>query len=178
MERERKQEIVQFLQSELTSATNVFLVNFTGVNVEKDRALRTRLRDIESRYRVVKNNLVLRAIPGTPLEELAEHFSGPTAIAYTENHPVELARALTDFSEDHGVLEFKVGLVEGKLIDIDDIRHLATLPTREELLAQFVFMIQCPLQQFVAVLHGMVGKLVRVLAQIRLKMGDEASENL
>ena len=175
MERKRKEEIVKILQNELKTAKNVFLVNFTGLNVEKDQVLRRNLREIESSYRVVKNNLILRAIPGTPLEELNEYFSGPTAIAYTENHPVELARVLTNFSKDHGVLELKVGLVEGKFIGIEDIRLLATLPTREELLTRLVFLLQSPIQRLVVALQDTLGKFVRVLGQIRVQKEDSTS---
>jgi large subunit ribosomal protein L10 len=120
-------------------------------------------------YVVVKNTLALRAIDSQALAQLKEHFVGPTAVVYSQTDPVALAKALTDSVKDIPALQFKAGLVEGRAIAADQIRDIASLPSREELLTKLLFLMQSPITRFARVLAAVPQSFVMVLDQVRKK---------
>ena len=124
------------------------------------------MRGTKSRYVVVKNTLALRAARGTALEGLAKHFAGPTAVAYNADSPVALAKVLTAFAKTNPNLVFKGAIVEGLVVEASQIKLIAELPTREELVGKLLFLIQSPLRRLVTVLNGPVRSLAGVVHQI------------
>ncbi len=114
--------------------------------------LRRRIRKAGGHYVVVKNTLARRVTTGKPLEQLKEHFVGPTAVAYSLSDPVALAKVLTDFVKEAPVLEFKAGIVEGRPVAANQVTEIATMPGREELIAKLLFLMQSPISRFVRVL--------------------------
>jgi large subunit ribosomal protein L10 len=128
--------------------------------------LRDRIRESGGEYVVVKNRLLLRAIEGAALEELKEHMTGPVAVAYSDADPVALAKALADFAKDVPELEFRAGLVDGRPVAAEDIKNIAKLPSRDELLAKLLFLMQSPISRFVRALGAIPAQLVTVLHQI------------
>lgn len=159
--------MVQAYEGGLASATHAIFVEFRGIKVGEVDDLRRRIREQGAHYSVVKNRLALRAIKGTALEELKELFQGPTAVAYTDDDPAGLAKTLTEFAKGVPVLEFKGGLVDGRVVAGEEIKALASLPSRDELIAKLVFLMQSPIARFVRGLGVIPQQFVSVLDQVR-----------
>src|SRR5712692_8229667 len=146
MNRTEKAEAVQALETDLARTKSAIVVGFTGLKVPEVTELRRQIRNSKSKYLVVKNTLALRATKGTPLEAMSQHFVGPTAVAYNEDNPVALAKVLTAFAKANPNLVFKGAVVEGRAIEAKEIAAIAELPSREELVARLLFLIQSPLR--------------------------------
>jgi large subunit ribosomal protein L10 len=166
LSRTQKEELVASYTEGLATAPHAFLVDYKGVSVPEATDLRNRIRESGGQYIVVKNRLLLRAIEGAALEELKEHLQGPVAVAYGDGDPVSLAKALSEFAKDVPALEFKAGLVDGKAVAAEEIKEIATLPSREELVAKLVFMLQSPIARFVRGLGAIPQQFVSVLHQV------------
>jgi large subunit ribosomal protein L10 len=167
--REQKHDRVDEYAAGLASAPHVFLVEYSGISVPQATELRAKLRESGGSYAVLSNRLALRAIEGKPLEELKAHFQGPTAAAWCEEDPVSLAKALTEFAKDVPAVGVKAGMVEGQTVEADQVKELASLPSREELIAKLLFLLQSPVTRFVRTLAEMPRRLVVVLGQISEK---------
>jgi len=166
LSRARKEELVETYGESLAEAPHAFLLGFKGISVPQVTELRARIRETGASYTVVKNRLALLAIEGKPLGALSEHFSGPTAVAYSEESPVELAKALTDFAKTAPVVELKGGLLNGQQVAAEQIKEIANLPTREELMAKLLFLLQSPITRFVRTLAAVPRDFVVVLSQV------------
>jgi large subunit ribosomal protein L10 len=166
MNRTEKEQAVTRLEADLAKSQNAVLVGFAGLKVPEVTELRRQIRSTRSKYLVVKNTLALRATRGTPLEAMSRHFVGPTAVAYNEDNPVALAKVLTAFAKANPNLVFKGAVVEGRAIEAKEIAAIAELPSREELVARLLFLIQSPLRRLVTVLNGPVSNLAGVVTQI------------
>jgi large subunit ribosomal protein L10 len=167
--RARKQELIAGYGAGPGAAPHAFLLSFKGVTVPQVTELRNRVRKAGGSYVVVKNTLALRAVEGGALAALAEHFQGPTAIAYTATDPVALAKALTDFVKEAPTIEFKAAVVEGRPVAAAQVRDIANLPSREELIARLLFLLQSPVVRFVRLLAAVPRSLVTVLDQVRVQ---------
>ncbi|MBW3671238.1 MAG: 50S ribosomal protein L10 [Acidobacteria bacterium] len=174
--KEQKSQAVSELNLSVGQASNAFLINYEGISVPQVTELRRQIRDTNSNYVVVKNTLALIAIQDTPIGELKEHFSGMTAVAYNSEDVVSLAKALTKFAKDAPALKFKGALVEGRVVPIEQIDAIATLPSREELVTKLVFLLQSPIQGLVNVLNANIRNLAVVLDQISKQKSDTAAE--
>jgi large subunit ribosomal protein L10 len=163
--RKQKNEEVEYLRKELESATNLVIVQYKGLTVEQDTALRRGVREADSKYRVVKNTLVNLAAKGTPAEDLAVHFDGPTAIAYNAGDPVGLAKALSDYAKANPVFEFRAGMVEGRVVDISTLAEIAALPSQEELLARLLFLLNAPAQRIAVGVSAVARNMAVALGQ-------------
>jgi large subunit ribosomal protein L10 len=163
-----KAELLQEYGQDLASTSHAFILGYQGIKVPQVTALREKVRQSGGTYIVVKNTLALRAIDGAALSQLKEHFVGPTAVAYGSD-PVAIAKALTDFAKDVPVLQFKAGLVEGRAIAADQIKDIASLPSREVLIAKLLFLMQSPITRFARVLAAVPQSFVMVLDQVRQK---------
>ena len=161
-----KEQIVSEYGGGLASAPHAFILGFQGIKVGQADDLRRRVRDSGGCYEVVKNRLALIAVRGKALEGLSEHFSGPTAVAFSNDDPVALAKALADFAKDVPVLEFKAGLLDGQSVPGDQIKAIASLPSREELIAKLLFLMQSPISRLVRGLGAIPQQFVSVLHQI------------
>ena len=166
LSRQKKEDLIESYRNGVVVAPHVFVVGFQGVTVQEDTELRAKVRESGGSYQVVKNRLVLRELEGAPLAELADTFQGPTAVAFSEDDPVSLAKVLTEFAKDVPAIEFKGGLVEGQPVDSGAIKDIAELPSREELLAKLLFLMQSPVSSFVRLLGALPEGFVRVLAQV------------
>jgi large subunit ribosomal protein L10 len=166
MNRSEKSQAVEVLEADLAKTRNAILVGFAGLKVPEVTELRRQIRNTRSKYLVVKNTLALRATVGTPLEALSEHFVGPTAVAYNQDSAVALAKVLTVFAKANPNLVFKGAVVEGRPVGAVEIQAIADLPSREELVARLLFLMQSPVRRLVTVLNGPVRDLAGVLHQI------------
>src|SRR5215470_9895531 len=146
-----KEQLVDEYSNGLAAAPHAFLLSYQGITVPQVTALRDKVRQSGGYYEVVKNTLALRAIDGKALGGLKEHFVGPTAVVYGKD-PVALAKALTDFAKDVPALQFKAGLVDKQTVPAAQIKEIASLPSREELIAKLLFLLQSPIVRFARVL--------------------------
>jgi len=164
--REQKETLLETYREGVAAASHAFLISASGVTVPEITELRNKVRDTGAQYVVVKNRIALRAIEGAALDGLRDQFVGPTAIAYGDD-PVTIAKVLTDFSKEVPTFEFKGGLVDGQPISAEQVSAIATLPSREELLAKLLFLMQSPITSFVRTLAAIPRDFVLVLEQIR-----------
>jgi large subunit ribosomal protein L10 len=163
-------------QDGMAAAPHAFVVNYQGLTVPQETDLRNRIRDQGASYEVVKNTLARRAVEGRGLEQLKEHFQGPTAVAYSTEDPVNLAKALTEFQKEVPSFEFKGALVEGEVIAAEQVSDIAKMPGREELLAKLLFLLQSPITRLARGLAAIPRQLVVVLDQIEKKKGEGESQ--
>ena len=161
----KKKEELDALKKDLAEAKNLFVAQFQGMTVAQDTDLRNKIRDTKSNYRVVKNTLAKKAVEGTPAEGVSKTFEGPTAIAYNAKDPVSLAKALTAYAKANPVFVFKAGIVEGRVINMADIASIAAMPSKEELIAKLLFLINSPAQRLAVALNGVARNLAVVLGQ-------------
>ncbi|MCL4498740.1 MAG: 50S ribosomal protein L10 [Chloroflexi bacterium] len=164
--RPEKQAVVEEVKEKFGRAKGVVLTEYRGLNVEQISVLRRKLREQGVEYHVLKNTLVKIAIKDTGLEDLEAHLVGPTAIAFGFDDPVVAAKVLSDFARSVKALVLKAGVVEGKVVDGEGIQAIATLPSREVLIAKVLGGMQSPISGLVYVLNGPIQKLAMALGQI------------
>jgi large subunit ribosomal protein L10 len=161
----KKKEELDDLKKDLIEAKNLFVAQFQGMTVAQDTELRMKIRESKSKYRVVKNTLVKKAAEGTSAASVAKSFDGSTAIAYNANDPVSLAKALTAYAKANPLFVFKAGIVEGRVINLADLTSIAAMPSKEELIAKLLFLINSPAQRLAVALNGVPRNLAVVLKQ-------------
>ncbi|MDQ3131434.1 MAG: 50S ribosomal protein L10 [Acidobacteriota bacterium] len=165
--RERKQEDLTALTERLSNSKSAMVVSFNKLTVNKDQEFRHHLREAGAEYQVVKNTIARLAIKGTPYEGASEFFKGVTAIAWTENDPVVLSKAVTKFVKDNGdVFSFKAGVVEGRVVDLKQVESIASLPSKEVLISKLLFVINAQAQRIVTVINAVPRNLAIVIKQI------------
>jgi large subunit ribosomal protein L10 len=161
----KKKEELDELKKDLENAKNLFVAQFKGMTVAQDTELRQKIRGTNSKYRVVKNTLAKKAAEGTAAEGVAKAFDGSTSIAYNTNDPVSLAKALTAYAKTNPLFVFKAGIVEGRVVNIGDIANIAAMPSKEELIAKLLFLINSPAQRIAVALNGVARNLAVVIGQ-------------
>ena len=155
---ELKAPIVTEISELLDGAQSAVLVDYRGLTVEQDTKLRKQLREAGVTYKVYKNTMVNFAVKGTDFEGLSAHLEGPTAIAVSKDDATAPARILYNFSKEAEALELKAGVVEGTYYDTEGIKVIATIPSRDELLAKFLGSIQSPITNFARVIKQIAEK--------------------
>jgi large subunit ribosomal protein L10 len=160
--RAKKVEQVEKLTGDLKNVSSVIVATYSKLTVSKDFELRKALRTSGAKYRVVKNTLAERAAKGTKIEEGLKGLQGVTSIAYTEGDPVAMAKALAKYAKDNPEFTFKAGVVEGRVITVKEIESLATMPSKEEIYAKLLFMLNAPAQRLVTAM-GAVGRNLAVV---------------
>ena len=153
--RSEKQADLDKLKSELAKVSTVILTTFQGIKVDEDTKLRRAVQAAGGKYKVVKNTLAERAGAGTPAENLLKNLTGTNSIAYTETDPVALAKAITKIAKDVPAFQFKSGVVEGRVVSIADIKQLANLPSKEELISKIMFLLNAPAQRIATALNAL-----------------------
>lgn len=163
---EQKKVVVAELTEKVKSAQSLILADYRGLTVEQDTALRNALRAAGVEYKVVKNTLTALAMKENGLEGLDSFLNGPTAMAISSTDAVAPAKVLSEFAKKFEKLELKVGVVEGKVIDLNGIKALAELPSREVLIAKVLGGFNAPISGLVNVLNGNMRGLVVALNAI------------
>ena len=165
--RNDKEAVVAELTKKLAAVKCAVLTDYRGLTVAQDTKLRRKLREAGVEYRVVKNTMTRIAARELGLEGLDPYLEGPTAIAMSFVDPVAPAKILSQFSKENRILEIKAGVLEGKVIDVAGIKALASLPSREVLLAMLANGMQAPIVGIVNVLQGNIRKLAYALDVVR-----------
>lgn len=149
-----KEAKVAEIKEKLEKATSVVLSQYQGLTVEEDTVLRKNLREAGVEYKVYKNTLVTLAAKELGLEGIVEYLEGPVAIAFGYEDVTVAARVLNDFAKDHKKLELKAGIVEGEVYDTEKIKQLATIPSKEVLIAKLLGSIKSPIASFARVINA------------------------
>ena len=165
-----KEKDLEALKKDFEKAQNIFLTSFEKLTVQQDFELRKTVRGAGGNYKVIKNNLAEKAAQGTPAEGIMGNLAGMTSMAYTSKDPIALAKALTAYAKANPTFTFKAGLVEGRVIAVKSIQDLATMPSREEILAKVLFLIQASAQRLVTAMNG-VGRNLAVVVDQGVKEG-------
>ena len=165
---EQKQAMVSEVAARLTGAQVVLVAEYRGLNVEKVTQLRSKARKSGLYLRVLKNTLARRAVKGTPFEKLSEQMVGPLIYGISQD-PVAGARVLSAFAKDNEKLVIRGGAMPNVLMSVKDVKALAALPSREELLAKLAGTMQAPVVKLVRTMNEVPGKFVRTLAAVRDK---------
>jgi large subunit ribosomal protein L10 len=166
MDREQKTAVVEKLTEELKDAKAIFAVDYRGISVPRAAELRAGLRDAETRFRIVKNRLTLRAAEAAGTDELKDHLTGPTALALVQGDAALAAKTISRLGSEWELLTYKGGLMEGERLDPDSFTAIARLPGREALNAQIAGVVASPLTGLVRGLGSMIQGLALQLGQI------------
>lgn len=167
LDKSQKIQLVEEIHQKFTESKIVILTDYKGLNVDKINELRRKLTESNIEYRVVKNTLLTRASEGTDVALVKDHFQGPTAIAISYEDPVAPAKVLSDFAKDNDKLEIKIGVMGGKLLDINAIKSLSSLPSREVLLSQVLSAMNGVPTSLVRALNNVPQKLLYALQAIK-----------
>jgi len=160
-----KQQDLDKLKTELARVSTVILTTFQGITVEEDTKLRRAVQAAGGKYQVVKNTLAELAGNGTPAEGVLKNLKGTHSIAYTQTDPVALAKALTKIAKDVPAFQFKSGVVEGKVISIAEIKQLADMPSKEELISKIMFLLNAPAQRIATALNALPRNLAVTVSE-------------
>jgi large subunit ribosomal protein L10 len=166
LNRDQKAAVIDEVAAQISEAEAVFAVDYRGISVPQAAELRTRLRDADASFRIVKNTLTLRAADKAGAEGLKELLEGPTAMTFVRGDAAAAAKALSDFRRTSGLLAFKGGWMNGAALDPEQMDAIARLPAREVLYGRLVGMVASPLTGLATSLNGLIGGLARQLSQI------------
>ncbi len=169
LSKEQKTGLLSRYEEGVASAQHAFVLGYQGISVPQVTELRAKLRESGASYEVVKNTILRRAIEGKPLESVQDAIHGPIAIAFSGGDPVLLAKTLTEFSKDAPVLEFRSGVIEGQPVEAEQIKEIAALPSRDDLIAKLLFLLQSPVTRLVRDLSALTRRFVVALDQVAQK---------
>ena len=155
---ELKQPVVAEISEAVKDAASVVLVDYRGLTVEQDTALRKSLREAGVTYKVYKNTMMVRAFEGTDFAQLGEYLEGPSALAISKTDATAPAREIAKFAKTAPKLEIKGGVVEGTLYDAKGMENIATIPSRDELLSKLLGSLQSPITNFARVIKQVAEK--------------------
>ena len=160
-----KKKDIDALHQDLEQSGNLFVTGYEKLRVDQDFELRKVVRGAGGKYRVIKNNLAEIAAQGTPSEAVLKNLRGMTSLAYTSNDPVALAKALTTYAKANPSFTFKAGIVEGRAIDVGAIIELASMPSKEQIFAKLLYLINAPAQRLATVIQAAGRNLAVVVDQ-------------
>lgn len=175
MNRDEKAQLISEFSEGIGQASNAFLISFKGITVPQVTELRKQVRESGSDYVVVKNTLALIAVGNSPLTKLKDQFTGETAVAYNSSDAVALAKVLTKFAKEVPNVTFKGAMLGGQIVPAGEIQNIANLPSREELLAKLLYLMQHPIRGLAVVLNGTIRNVAVVLDQIAKQKSGEAA---
>jgi large subunit ribosomal protein L10 len=161
------------LTHELGDSTSAIVGTFAKLTVSQDFELRKVVRGAGGRYRVLKNKLAARASKGTRIEQALQGLKGVSSVAYTSGDPVALAKALSTWMQENAEFTFKLGIVDGQVITVEEVKQLATMPSKEQIFSKLLFLINAPAQRLVTVMNA-VGRDVAVVLNQAVEQGKFA----
>ncbi len=163
MNRDQKAAVIEAVTVQLREAEAVYAVDYRGTSVPQAAELRTKLREADTRFRVVKNTLTERAADDAGAEALKPFLQGPTALVFVNGDAAQAAKALSDFRRTSGLLAFKGGWMNGDVLSAEQVDEIAKLPSRDVLYGRLVGMIASPITGLASAMGGLIGGLARQL---------------
>jgi large subunit ribosomal protein L10 len=163
----QKKQIADALHEKFARSKVVIVTDYKGLDVAAMNSLRRKLKDANIEYKVVKNSLLVRAAEGTEAALISGSFKGPSAVALSYDDPVAPAKILSEFAEDNKKLELKIGVLNGKSLDVSAIKALSSLPSREVLLAKVLSAMNGVPTGLVRTLNGVPQKFLNLLMALR-----------
>src|SRR5277367_291102 len=170
----KKAEKVAELAKELEGSTSAIVGTFAKLTVAQDYSLRGVVRNAGGRYRVLKNKLAARASQGTGVEAALQGLKGVSSVAYTSGDPVALAKALSTWMVENAEFTFKLGIIDGQVITVEEVKQLATMPSKEQIFAKLLFLINAPAQRLVTVMNA-AGRDLAVVVNQAVEQGKFAA---
>src|ERR1700761_2741121 len=161
----KKAEQIERLAHELEGSTSAIVGTFTKLTVSQDFELRKVVRGAGGRYRVLKNKLAARAAKGSKVEQALQGLKGVSSVAYTSGDPVALTKALSTWMQENAEFTFKLGIVDGQVITVEEVKRLATMPAKEEIFSKLLYLLTAPAQRLVTVLNAAGRDVAVVLNQ-------------
>jgi len=166
LNRQEKAIVIEEVTTQVAKAQSIVVAEYRGLDVASVTVLRKTARESGVYLRVLKNSLARRAVAGTPFEALSDKLVGPLIYGISAD-PVNAAKVLSAFAKDNDKLVIKAGALPNSLLDVNGVKALATMPTRDELLSKLLGTMQAPIAQFVRTLNEVPTKFVRGLAAVR-----------
>lgn len=173
--KKQKESAVEALADEIGRHSVILLSDFTGMSVETATEIRRRFREESVKFRVVKNSLARRALQEIGASALAEHLTGPNAVVLSESDPVGPAKILVEFEKKNDTPKIRTGWVDATIVSAAEIRRMADLPSREQLLAQIAAGFQAPVSNFARLMSEMLRRLVSTLDEVGKSKAAESS---
>jgi large subunit ribosomal protein L10 len=170
----KKAEQIEQLAHELEGSSSAIVGTFAKLTVSQDFELRKAVRGAGGRYRVLKNKLAARASKGTKVEQALQGLKGVSSVAYTSGDPVALAKALSTWMQENAEFTFKLGIVDGQVITVEEVKKLATMPAKEEIFSKLLYLLTAPAQRLVTVLNA-AGRDVAVVLNQAVEQGKFAA---
>src|ERR1700690_1190439 len=161
---------IDHLAHELEGSTSAIVGTFAKLTVSQDYELRKVVRGAGGRYRVLKNKLAARASKGTKVEQALQGLKGVSSVAYTSGDPVILAKALSTWVQENGEFTFKLGIVDGQVITVEEVKRLATMPSKEAIFSKLLFLINAPAQRLATVINA-TGRDIAVVINQAVEQG-------
>ncbi|MGK2938348.1 MAG: 50S ribosomal protein L10 [Solirubrobacteraceae bacterium] len=169
MNRAEKAAVIEEITADINEAQAVFAVDYRGITVTQVADLRSKLRESDTTFRVVKNTLTERAVDQAGAESLKALLEGPTALAFVKGDAAAAAKTISDAAKEIELLPFKGGLMDGNPLSIDDIKAISKLPSRDVLYGQLVGIVASPITGLARSLNGLLGGLAIALAAVNEK---------
>jgi large subunit ribosomal protein L10 len=173
MAMQEKEAVVNEIKQKFATSKTVVLADYRGLNVAEVTELRKKMREAGIDYKVLKNTMTSRAAKAANIDGLDQYLSGPIALAFSYNDYIAPAKIMAEFAKSHKKLELKAGVLDGKVIDIESVKNLAELPSREVLLGKVVGMLQAPIRGLVTVLAGPLRGFACAIEAIRKQKAGE-----
>ena len=173
MNKTERQDTVQSLTEQFRASPNIYVTDFSGLNVLRMTEFRRRLRAAGVSYIVVKNTLAQRALAANSVSLLDDHLAGPTGLVLAGRDPVAAAKVLTEFAKEFERPTIKIGLVDGRAVTSDQVKRLASLPSRDVLLSQLAGTLQAPMAQLAGVMTGILYQMVGALEALRAQRSSQ-----
>ncbi len=165
---------IDHLAHELEGSTSAIVGTFAKLTVSQDYELRKVVRSAGGRYRVLKNKLAARASKGTKVEQALQGLKGVSSVAYTSGDPVALAKALSTWMQENAEFTFKLGIVDGHVITVEEVKQLATMPSKEAIFSKLLFLINAPAQRLATVINA-TGRDIAVVINQAVEQGKFAA---
>jgi large subunit ribosomal protein L10 len=169
MNRDQKAVAIEEIATQIDESNAIFAVDYRGISVPQVAELREKLRDADATFKVVKNSLTERAADQAGAETLKDYLAGPTALTFVRGDAATAAKAIADYAKATQLLPFKGGVMDGSTLDVDQLRSLSRLPSREVLYGQLVGVVAAPVGGLVRSLAALVGGLASALGQVQQK---------
>jgi large subunit ribosomal protein L10 len=175
MNREQKAAAIAEIATNINESQAIFAVDYRGISVPQVAELRAKLREADASFRVVKNSLTERAADETGAADLKAYLQGPTALTFVRGDAALAAKAVADYARATQLLPFKGGLMDGGVVDADQIRAISRLPSREVLYGQLVGIVASPVSGLVRTLNALVSGLAVALGQVQQQKENTTS---